>query len=189
MERMARLIGSLALTFAVVFIISPFLSGCGEQEERPPYPGDVINGTWTGSLISDSTGRERTFEAMLCYREDYKEDTELLPPYYIPLYYRTPKEIAPEVIGVFKIRSDDKVDTLMVIGFIPFHEEWKLFLRLIVQHRKHKPEKIEFEMEGIVSDDTVEGSYAEYGEKYRVDTGIWRGIRAKKPTTQHKEEP
>ena len=49
--------------FGVVFM---FLAGCGEEEEEQyPHPGELIDGTWIGSLISENTGKERSFEAIL----------------------------------------------------------------------------------------------------------------------------
>ncbi|MFH1009208.1 MAG: hypothetical protein V1800_17165, partial [Candidatus Latescibacterota bacterium] len=105
----------------VIGVVFMLLAGCGEEEEEEhPYPGELINGTWTGSLISENTGKERSFEAILCYGED----PDILPPYYYDLIgIRTSSKIANadilvDVTGVFEIRSDDQVDTLAVGGGI-----------------------------------------------------------------------
>ena len=101
--------------FGVVFM---FLAGCGEEEEEQhPYPRELINGTWAGSLISETTGKERPFEAILCYGYD----PDILPPYYSDLIRSSSKITDANttlvgVHGVFKIRSNDQVDTLAAGG-------------------------------------------------------------------------
>ncbi len=168
------------ITSAGLFIIFLFLMGCGEEEEEQlPYPGELIDGTWTGSLISENTGKERSFEAILCYGYD----PDILPPYYFDLIgFRTSSKITNVnylpvgVGGVFKIRSDDRVDTLAATG--SFNSGSGLYLRLY----RANGSRIYYYLltNGMISDDTVEGAYEELGPENgdQVDAGTWSGIRA-----------
>ncbi len=171
---------STFITSAGLFIIFLFLMGCGEEEEEQhPHPGELIDGTWTGSLISENTGKERSFEAIL----SYGEDPDILPPYYYDfLGIRTSSKITDVnytpvgVSGVFKIHSDSQVDTLIgKTGGFSF--EWGLSMELKADGF------IKYWLtNGMISDDTVEGSYKEFElkdeRKSQVDAGTWIGIRA-----------
>ncbi len=178
---------------AAMLTISLFLVGCGEEEQQQPDPREIIDGTWTGSLISETTSKEKPFEAILCCGED----PDILPPYYYDLFgisiisKITNVNYTPVgVNGVFTIRSDDRVDTLRANG--PFCSPFKdLYLRLYVDG--HSFYCIKYELRGSITNRMVEGSYEEFGlengHRSQVDAGTWSGIRTveQKPTTQHKE--
>ena len=163
----------------IIGVVFMFLVGCGEEEEEQhPHPRELIDGTWTGSLISETTGRERFFEAILSYG-----NPDILPPYYYDLIgFRTSSKITNVnytpvgVHGVFKIRSDDRVDTLAVGG--SFNSGSGLYLRL---YRANGSRIYYYWLtNGMISDDMVEGAYEEFGLKNgdQVDAGTWSGIRA-----------
>ncbi len=162
---------------ASVVIISVFLAGCGEDEE--PDPGEIINGLWTGNLISENTGQEKTYEAILSY--GFNDD--IMPPYYLDLIESSPKIAALPVgvNGVFKIQSDNQVDTLVVRG--GFSLTWGLGLELGVVSADGFFITYKL-MKGIIMDDMVEGSHEEFGikdgDRYQVDAGIWSGTRKEK---------
>ena len=81
---------------------------------------------------------------------------------------------------MFKIRSDDQVDTLAVTGYFNF--ECGLGLELSRANGAYYPK---YRLRnGMISDDTVEGGYQQYDleneDHPQVDAGIWTGIRTAK---------
>ncbi len=169
-QRIASVLYMFLLTVSL-----PLFVGCGKEEQ--PNPREIIDGTWIGSFISEGTEKERSFEAILCYGED----PDILPPYYYDFFRKSAKITGVSttlvgVHGVFKIQSNDQVDTLVVNGGFSF--EWGLNLELDEDISRSAKYRL---MNGMISDNRVDGSYEEFGfkdgDRFKVDTGMWNGIR------------
>ncbi len=178
------------ITATSVFIISLFSAGCGEKGviEEVIEEGDyedpdikevrnIIDGLWTGSLISESTGEEKTFVAILNYG-----NMDLLPPYYSDIANRSPKNTDTPlgVGGVFIILSDAQADTL-ISGSYRFSFEWPLVIFL--RAGAFYPPKYQLTTSGIVNNPMMEGTYDAFGpsgEEDIIDAGIWSAIRKEK---------
>ncbi len=169
---------SFVTNLSSVVILSLFLAGCGEEKEEPD-PGEIINGLWTGSLISENTGQENTFEGILTY--GFYDD--LMPPYYFDIIERIPKiaAIPVGVHGAIEIQSNNQVDSLVVWGSFSF--TWGLSMELGVFSADGFFIKYRL-INGIIRDNMVEGSHKEFElrdeGRYLVDAGIWSAIRKEK---------
>lgn len=177
--KMAVLLGCLCLV------------GCGQDEEPQPYPGDLIDGAWRGTFVSENTGQEKSFDAILCFGFD----PDILPPYYYDLMGydpigRTPRitnveRVLVGVSGVFRIRSNDQVDTLGANGSFSFESGLSLELSAAPSHFENYRLR-----NGMIDDDMVQGSYKEFrledGQRAQIDAGTWKGTRTErmKPAAQ-----
>ncbi len=167
---------SFVTNLSSVVILSLFLAGCGEEKEEPD-PGEIINGLWTGSLISESTGDEKTFEAILSF-----SNLDILPPHFFDIMKKSPKitDTPGGVAGVFIIQSDAQVDTLISDSY-RFSFEWPLVI--FIRAGGSSPPKYRLTTSGIVNSPMMEGTYEEFGprgEGNTIDSGTWSALRKEK---------
>jgi len=167
-----------------VVLVWVCLAACARDEDQDtrPYPGDLIDGVWTGVFVSENTGQQKSFEAILCYGFD----PEILPPYYYDLagwdrVARASRIASTErnlvgVEGVFEIRSDHGVDTLAANGGFTF--ECGLHLDLSSDGFYSRPYELR---SGMIDNDIVQGSYKESGledgQRAQIGAGTWSGTR------------
>ena len=175
------------ITSTSVFIISLFLAACGEdkvikvlsedQDIDPKEVQNIISGLWTGSLISESTGDEKTFEGTLSFG-----NLHIMPPYFYDIFKRRLKitDTPLNVGGVLIILSDAQVDTL-IADSQSFSFKWPLVISL--RAGELYPAKYRLTTRGIVNSPMMDGTYEEFGltqKEIAIDAGTWSAIRKEK---------